>query len=371
MMRTADLYAALAKEHLLPAGEHRLYLDFSGYVTEVVSNSEPLVAKLRNYFRDFLSNGAAPAPQVRIMALEAPAPDPGALGLAFQAKQPDPGKNKIKEEYLDLPDGRVVRKRLTGMLFLFGEGLHLAVGPCLENDNQVVNFINNRFIEWTLEQGCLLFHAAGVALEREGALQGLALAGFSGMGKSTLALHIMSLGASFVSNDRLMVRREADGLVMYGVAKMPRINPGTVLHNKDLAPVIDPAQRERFAALPPEELWSLEHKYDAFIDECFGPGRFVLSAPMRGLVLLNWQKPHEGREPLGVKRVDLAQRQDLMPAFMKSVGLFFSPDNDEDETPDFSPEAYLELLGDCPVYELTGTADFETAARACLELFRG
>ena len=66
---------------------------------------------------------------------------------------------------------------------------HAAVGPCLANDNQIVNFINNRLIEVRLRAGDLLFHAAGVA--RNG--RGLALAGFSGAGKSTLALAIMRL----------------------------------------------------------------------------------------------------------------------------------------------------------------------------------
>ena len=65
-------------------------------------------------------------------------------------KTPDPGKTKIKEEYVDLDDGRIVRKRLTGMLFVFGGGQNVAVGPCGANLNQVINFINNRYIEWLL-----------------------------------------------------------------------------------------------------------------------------------------------------------------------------------------------------------------------------
>jgi HprK-related kinase B len=114
---------------------------------------------------------------------------------------------------------------------------------------------------------------------------GLALAGLSGMGMSTLALHVMQLGADFVSNDRLMVERRGGGLTMHGVAKMPRVNPGTVLHNPCLAPVIPEEERVRFEDLSPDELWTLEHKYDAFIAECFGPGRFRWVCPMAGIVL--------------------------------------------------------------------------------------
>lgn len=48
--------------------------------------------------------------------------------IAPDHEEPDPGKSKVKEEYADFPDGRLVRKRLTGMVFVFGEGDHLAMG---------------------------------------------------------------------------------------------------------------------------------------------------------------------------------------------------------------------------------------------------
>lgn len=322
----------------------------------VRTNSPELKAKLADYFRDFLDvAGGAPA-ETTIIALEM---EPPKLDLPLAEKAPEPGKSKVKEEFADLSDGRIVRKRLTGMVFCFGGELHLALGPCLANHNQVVNFVNNRYIEHLVKRGALLFHAAGVAVGGAG----LALAGFSGMGKSTLALHVMQLGADFVSNDRLMVERAGGRLTMHGVAKMPRVNPGTVLHNPSLAPVIPDEEREGFEELSPDELWTLEHKYDAFIDECFGPGRFRLISPMAGLVLLNWRRD---AGPLVARRVNLAQRPDLLPAFMKSVGLFFEMDARMSGR-DFSEAAYLNLLDGCPVLELSGGVDFEAAARACLE----
>lgn len=333
----------------------RLDLALDGCHIEVVSNSRRLLERLAYYFKDFLRVDH-PLVQLRVVALEAPATD---LGLTYTVKQPDPGKTKIKEEYVDFPDGRIVRKRLTGMLFLFGGGEHVALGPCVENYNQVINFINNRFIERTIKHGYLLGHAAAVTH----AGRGLAMAGFSGMGKSTLALHLMGLGTTFVSNDRLMIRRtDTGGVHMLGVPKLPRINPGTVLHNPALAPVMSADERVQAAALPPEELWNLEQKYDVFIDQCFGPGRFRLGCQMQGLFLLNWHRDVEGCR---IQRIDLREREDLLPAFMKAVGLFFEPEED-DRLPDLSSAAYQTALEDVAVYELAGGVDFDHAARAGL-----
>jgi HprK-related kinase B len=334
--------------------KERLDVVFADCHIEVVSNSRRLLEKLAYYFKDFVQSPVT-KPQMRVVAIEAPAPS---WNLQYIVKQPDPGKTKIKEEYVDFADGRLVHKRLTGMVFLFGNGRHLAYGPCVENDNQVVNFINNRFIQHSLDHGYLLGHAAGVDLDG----RGLALAGLSGRGKSTLALEIMRLGTRFVSNDRLMVRRHDASLSMLGVAKLPRINPGTILANEALATVMPDEDREQAAKLSGDDLWKLEQKYDAFIDQCFGPGRFVLSSAMTGLVVLTWER--EGG-PLRVVEATLAKRRDLLGAFMKSVGLFYE---DEPSAPaaDFTESAYLEVLGDCPVFEFTGGVDFKAGAAACL-----
>jgi len=335
-----------------------LKLAFGGFNVDVKSNDERLTAWLADYFRDF--HRASGASQCDVWAVEC---DPQTLPVTYSVKEPDPGKTKIKEEWAELSDGRIVRKRLTGMLFLFGGGCNLALGPCLDNPNQVVNFVNNRFIEYKLNQGCLLGHAAGVAWDG----QGLALAGFSGMGKSTLALHMMNLGLDFISNDRVMLGKDKAVLTVYGVAKMPRVNPGTVLNNPSLAGVMPDEERAAFKDLPIEELWSLEHKYDAFIDECYGPGRFDLEARMKGLAILNWKR---GGGELKVTPVDLAQRRDLLPAFMKSTGLFYDSGTDM-PIPDFSEDAYVEALTGCTVLEVTGGADFETAARELTKFLKG
>jgi HprK-related kinase B len=66
----------------------------------------------------------------------------------------------------------------------------------------------------------------------------------------------------------------------------------------------------------------------------------------------------------------LAERRDLLPAFMKSVGLFFEMDDPACDM-DFSEAAYLDLLKDCPALEITGGIDFEAASQACLNFLKG
>lgn len=357
-----------------------LFLDLGDCRLGVRSNSEALLAELDDYFGGFV---AGPGPvQVTLTALERPEPQ---LPFDLAAKEPDPGKERIKEEYADVPGGRLVRKRLTGMVFLFGQGLNLALGPCERNPNQVVNFINNRYIEYKLHQGCLLGHSAAVAhLNPDstscdgnpgggnpggGSLRGLALCGFSGAGKSTLAMHIMSRGALFVSNDRLLVAPVEGGgkagtLCMSGVPKLPRINPGTALNNPHLAGVVPGEDRRRFLELDEDDLWGLEHKYDVFLDQCFGQGRFLLQAPMHGLVVLNWRR---GAGPTTIRFVKAAERPDLLPAFMKPAGLFSLPKNGDDAWRDPGQEEYAALLSRCDLVEITGGVDFDHAAAFCAE----
>ncbi len=336
---------------------HHLEVTFADATVAIASNSRALVDKLAAYYRDFL--GQTGATIVSVTAIEAPPPE---FGLPLTLKEPDPGKTRIKEAFVDLPDGRVVRKLLTGLVFLFGHGANYAVGPCLANENQVVNFINNRFIELRLRRGALLFHAAGVAEGRAG----LVLSGFAGAGKSTLALELMRHGMDFVSNDRMLVSREGRELTMTGVAKMPRVNPGTALHNPSLAPVMSEEDRRRFAALPLDALWNLEHKYDVRIDRCFGPGRFRLSCPMAGLVVLHWKR---GAAPMTAGRASLRDRRELMAAFMKDPGLFYELDEPDAPTA-AGEEAYLDLLGDLPVLAIEGGVDFPRATQACLDFLR-
>lgn len=326
---------------------YNLFIKMADCVIRVNSNEEKIVKLLEGYYSEFLVSGAVFDLEVNVLELEKVD-----FNFEFITKLPDAGKTKIKEEYADFEDGRIIRKVLTGMVFCIGSGVNLAVGSCVENYNQIVNFINNRFIELMLKENCLLFHAAGVTIDDKAVV----ISGFSGAGKSTVALKCLAKGANFLSNDRIIMEKQYPHK-LYGVAKLPRVNPGTIVNNNYLKEVIPENKRKEYLQLEPQKLWDLEEKHDIFIDKLFGRDRFVLSSIAGGLVVLNWKK--NTARPTAIEKVNLQQRLDLMPAFMKATGLFFWSEN---QNFDFSKQAYLKALESIPVYEVTGSVNFEFIA---------
>jgi HprK-related kinase B len=337
---------------------HTLRIDINGWRVQVRANHAELIDILRNYYHSFLADSAEA--EIDIVVLEQPSDD---FGLDYQVKQPDPGKTRLKDAYVDFPDGRVLKKLRTGMVFMYGPAGNVALGPSIANSNQVVNFINNRFVQAELDAGALLCHAAGVCAGQDG----LAIAGMSNRGKSTLSLRLVERGLDFVTNDRLLMKRGDDRLMMWGLPKFPRVNPGTLLHHERLRELLPREEAEELAELPREELWTYEQKYDVDVDRVFGAGRVRLAAEMRGLVILTWQL---GGGPVRLERVDLSKRADLLEAaYMKlpTIHQFVPPG---EQPPDYSPARYQAVLGDTPTYILEGGVDFDEAAALCEELLR-
>ncbi len=334
---------------------HRQNFCFGGFEVAVRSNSLALIDDLKNYFKEFPSQGSQPT--ITLVALETPEPQ---LDLKLTQRLPDSGKTRIKEEYADLADGRLIRKRETGVHLLFGSGEYLAVGPVRTYSNQVINFINNQYMHWLIDQGYVLAHAAGIQWKGKG----LCIAGHSGMGKSTLSLHFMSRGATFVSNDRLLLKNTGDAIQMRGVPKHPRINPGTVIHNEHLKNLVSEEKKRAYAQLPADELWNLEEKYDAIIDECFGPGRFSLAGRLDLVAVFNWAGTDR---PPEVQPVDLRKRPELLQSFIKSLGLYYSPETDR-VTQEPGVEDYLKHIEHCPAVEISGGKDFQSVTETCLEM---
>jgi HprK-related kinase B len=350
--------AASALQNEAPLGAGELYLALGGCRVRLRSNSTELLAGLGDYFSHVVSD--AGTPDVDIIAIERAAPE---LGIDFIDWKREPGKTGRKDSYVELPGGRLVRKLRTGMVFLQSEDHVIAAGPCLKYDNQVINFINSQYMNWLQNRGWLICHAAGLVYRGKC----LGIAGFSGGGKSTLMLHLLDNDeTAYLTNDRLFMQAASGGIMARGIPKLPRINPGTIVHNEKLHSLIPAAQRAALLQLPKTELWELEEKYDVHIDRVYGPGRIVTEAPLGAFLILDWQ--HDSDQELQIERVELATHRELLGAVMKSPGPFYQyPDGSFlQDTAAFDEAAYLQALENVAVYVARGRIDFSALAERCL-----
>jgi len=360
-MTPAAAAAALRGDAILTSDV--LHLGLGDCTLRLRSNSTALIDGLSDYFGHVTI--APRDPDIEIIAIERDTPD---LGIAFTDWQREPGKTGRKDSYLDLDGVRLVRKVRTGMVFLHGMTDRIASGPCLRYDNQVINFINAQYMNWLQNRDWLICHASG--LVRDGRC--LAMAGLSGGGKSTLMLRMMDdPGVSYLTNDRLFIRSD-DGLAeTVGIPKLPRINPGTIVHNPALHGLLTAQQRDDFLAMPPDQLWTLEEKYDVHIDRVYGPGRISERATLSAFLVLNWERGTD--KPLKVERANLDDRRDLLSAIMKSPGPFyqFTDGRFFSDTMDLDPAPYLKTLDRVDVFEASGGLDFDALSQHCLDELMG
>ena len=338
----------------MPIRDERLLLGLDGCTLALHSNSSALVEELSEYFGAYvLDDGAA---DIEVIAVERPALDiEESLGVRFVDWAREPGKQGRKDAFVDLADGRLVHKVRTDMLFLQREGPVVAAGPCLQHPNQVINFINAQYMNRLQQQGWLICHAAASTAND----RAIGLAGFSGGGKSTLMLHLMEQsGVAYLTNDRLFIRRQDEGVRARGIPKLPRVNPGTIIGNPRLHGLISQIEHDRFAAMPRDQLWELEEKHDVHIDRVYGPRRIATEAPLTAFVVLNWHRDERGEAAM--KQVDLAERGDLLATIMKSPGPFYQYSDGHFHGDDvaFDNAAYVQALQGVPVFEVTGGVDF-------------
>lgn len=322
------------------------------------TNSPALLTTIANYFSHIVVHTKTQQADIEVIAIDGPNPT---LDLTFQDWPREQGKHGRKDAVIDLDGGRLVHKVRTGVMFLQRQRRPIAAGALSSHPNQLINFINSQHMNHLQQRGWLICHAAGLTAGDHG----LAIAGFSGGGKSTLLLHLMEAEhACYVTNDRLFVRQQGDGVAMTGIPKLPRINPGTIVHNPRLRKLLSQCELDHLQSLPKAELWHLEQKYDAHINDLYGPQRIVEGGKLQDLIILNWS--HDREERTELKAVSLSERRELLHAIMKSPGPFYQNRQGEFltglEQP--KPADYLAALEGVQVWELTGAIDFDQAVAA-------
>lgn len=314
--------------------------------------AEPLNSELRRYFRHAIAEPGPTDAVVEVLEGQNLMSSPEWVNWAR-----DPGKTGRKDAIHDLEDGRLVGKVRTGVTFLQSPQAIIAFGPCAQNSNQIVNFINTQFLNMSLRDGWQICHAAAIT----NGTQTLAIAGLSGGGKSTSVLRLMELSAlKFMTNDRLLARAGQPFPDALGIPKEPRINPGTILHNPRLRGMLSEQRLAELSEMAGDDLWHLEEKYDLIISDVFGAGRVQYDAPLTDFWVLNWNR--ESTEATRLIDVDLSTRPDLLSAIMKSPGPFYQKTDGSfsRDTDQCSEADYLQALQGVRAREVTGRIDFDT-----------
>ncbi|MGT4071513.1 UNVERIFIED_CONTAM: hypothetical protein I5919_22315, partial [Aeromonas hydrophila] len=91
-------------------------------------------------------------------------------------------------------------------------------------------------------------HASAVVDAEDG--RALVFLGNSGSGKSSLALQLIERGGyEFLSNDRVLMRADRHGVLVAGLPKKPRVNPGTLLASASLSRLLPRPRRRAYEQL--------------------------------------------------------------------------------------------------------------------------
>ncbi len=311
----------------------------------VRANEQEICARLGAYYEPYVVRHAA-APQAEVRLFQG---IPRLEG-EFRDVQRRDGR-QVKEAVRDVPGGRLIVKRMTGVLMGLLPASAFAVGDLRANLNQAVNLINACYAKIALDRGFALLHAAGLSWRGRTAV----LAGVPGVGKSTAALHLVEEGFHFLSNDRVLARPSGPGVEALGYPKQPRVNPGTLLHHRRLSRLLTLEDRAVLRQLSREELWRLERKADVDLDAIYGKGTVELKGRMEALVLLKWGLDED---KAAVRRLTAAEAVANLSLFEKDLGVF---DLDRSEAPrdQVARRArYAAILERVDIVEVTGGVEF-------------
>lgn len=347
---------------------HTLLLDLHGVKIQVNTDSDEVARLLSRYYTDYLVEGPAGQgdgdPQYRVDAYQQWIKvDPDELAIYVEK-----GKTKPKEAFLDDSESglRLMLKVRSGVLALLGRGHIRVAGDLAGYVNQLNNIINAVFIIDRMDAGYTLFHASALACGDRGVI----VSGRSGAGKSSAAIWTLDHGISIISNDRLLARRPAGAgpadIPMLGVPKKPRINPGTIVGNPKLHGMMPADELARFQAMPMEELWHVEQKYDLDVKTVFGPEAEKATAMLHAAFFIDWTV---GGGDYHCNLLPAERYPEFYGAVFKDGGVFDLKNTETSLKSEHEAE-YERVLEGIPVYHVTGGVSFEALVQSILDCAR-
>ncbi|NYS60080.1 HprK-related kinase B [Vreelandella salicampi] len=341
---------------------YALPLTFNGLTLRVLADQPAILDQLEAYYSDLTVSSLSKKgvhktdqPEQRVLLLNKHSDISGREWTPVKRAKTTP--LGLKEAYVDTPQGRWIHKVRTEMVLFQSLTEPLAMGELNKHPSQVINFINNQFLNHHQRGGFLLGHASAFDINGNTT----AIAASSGGGKSTLMLKALeTTEARFLSNDRILFKPENGQVNILGIAKHPRVNPGTLVNSERLIDILPAEERNRFERMPKSQLWDIEHKYDVLIPSAYGEDKTALSGTLKHLILLDWAL--DAAEPTALSSVDIATTPEALEGLRKGPGPFFQrADGSFPAERAQSNEMYAENLNGVQVLRLTGAVDFERA----------
>ncbi len=350
----------------IEAAPYRLPLHIHDLGLVLRSNDAGVLEAMRQVYGRYVEE-LQEAPRYEVWAFDMdPAPYMPTDRSAFERYIVASGK--AKDPFLDEGGVRHVVKATTGLCVIFDDRRYVVMGNMEEAANQLNNIINAVHMQEMNERGWVIVHGAGLELDGVG----FALVGGAGTGKTTTMLKIVAAGGTFVSNDRLIVRREPDGgwFEMRGVVKWPRVCAGTMHGDPRLRALLPDTAVARYGRMSFDELFGLEEKYDVDVASTYGPGRVKDTSRFQRMYYLMWSRQGEG---LAIDRVDTSDEtfwDTFGPNLSRDAGVFDRRQRNSRWTSERRARYRRDLDG-IEVFAVTGKLDFDRAAGAILDHLRG
>jgi hypothetical protein len=223
--------------------------DLHGVVLEVESSSDQLLELVRRRLQFFESTEKGAAVRIELRASREHTISPPARGRPVY--EPESGRVLYDEEQdeLAIEYGRVRARCRIGA----GEAVISVTEPVDEVAWAATRpLLTLPLLELLKRRGKYGLHAAGVVSGHHG----VALAGGSGAGKTTLALALVRAGFGFLGDDMLFLAANGDGPVLLAFPDELDVSPATSSFFPELRPLLRPeplAGAEKLQ-LPPDRL---------------------------------------------------------------------------------------------------------------------
>ena len=294
----------------------RMRLRFNQFELEFASQDETLFAAVAEYYRPFIAADGKAAPDSSVYAFQLPGKSSTFNMRDFS--RVERGK-KIKEEFIDIFEGRVVRKKRSKVEMFFDGRNNVIFGSLHDNLHQVCHLINIVYSRYFLvNRGYMLWHAAAMGDPTTG--KAAAIAGLGDTALNTIIMRLLEQDFCFCTYDRLMVRGGGDEVHALGYPKRPFCNAAAVLNNPRLAPIVPVEELAKLKAMPAREVLALDLTYDIPVEKIYGPDRYRLECELSSLYLIKWTADRNVQPRITRLEPGMAMKE--LALYYKDLGVF-------------------------------------------------